>query len=286
VAPRKIDRRFAGSIAAAIRAAAMVGAAWVPTAHAREEPLWEVGAGLGGVVFEDYRGSDTTHGYPLPIPYLVYNGTFLKADRNGVRGVFLHQDWLEVNLSGNLTTPVRNDAARYGMPDLESTLEVGPSIDLHLARSADSHIKLDLRLPVRTAFTVTPPQWIGWTFSPRLALDVTDPLGRAGWNLGVLAGPLYADRKYDDYFYAVAKEYATAARPAYQPGGGYAGTTSVISLSKRFPRYWVGAYARYDTLADASFADSPLVQRLSYWSAGFGFAWIIRTSSQYVEVTD
>jgi outer membrane protein len=55
---------------------------------------------------------------------------------------------------------------------------------------------------------------------------------------------------------------------------------------KRYPKFWVGAYMRYDTLAGAAFIDSPLVQRKSYWTAGFGFSWMIARSSQLVEVPD
>jgi MipA family protein len=115
---------------------------------------------------------------------------------------------------------------------------------------------------------------------------VVDPFGYAGWNAGFLAGPLFADRRYHSYFYTVAPQYATASRPAYQATGGYAGAQALTALSKRFPHYWVGAYVRYDTLSGAAFADSPLVQRNSYWSAGIGIAWIIHTSSQMVEVPD
>jgi outer membrane scaffolding protein for murein synthesis (MipA/OmpV family) len=267
--------------------AAAFGLAWAAAAHPKEEPLYEMGVGIGALVFEDYRGSNTTHGYPLPIPYFVYNGTFFKADREGVRGLLFHQDWVELNLSGNATTPVRNDRARSGMPDLKSTLEAGPSLDFHLLHSQDSHVKLDLRLPLRAALAVeSPPRSIGGTFTPRAALDVVDPLGFIGWNFGVLAGPLFADRRYDDYFYSVAPAYATPARPAYRAGGGYAGTQTLFAVSKRFAHYWVGAYARYDTLSGASFEASPLVQRASYWSAGIGIAWIVRTSTRMVEVPD
>jgi outer membrane scaffolding protein for murein synthesis (MipA/OmpV family) len=101
-----------------------------------------------------------------------------------------------------------------------------------------------------------------------------------------LAGPLFADHRYHDYFYSVAQQYATASRPAYQATGGYAGTQFITALSKRYPRYWVGAYVRYDSLSGAVFADSPLVLRNSYWSAGIGIAWIIHTSAQMVEVPD
>jgi outer membrane protein len=144
-----------------------------------------------------------------------------------------------------------------------------------------------LRLPLRAAVTVeASPRYIGWTFTPRFAVDIADPLGAAGWNLGVLAGPLFAAHRYDQYLYSVAPQYATASRPEYQASGGYAGTQAITAVSKRFPRFWVGAYARYDTLSGASFAASPLVKRDSYWSAGFGISWMIHRSTEMVEVPD
>lgn len=268
-------------------AALLVTACWAFPAQANEVPLWEFGLGAGAVAFEDYRGSNTTHAYPLPIPYVVYNGKFLKADRDGVRGTLFNQDWLEVNLSFNLTTPVRNDRERSGMPDLKSTVELGPSFDFHLFRSENRRVKLDLRMPLRAAATVeSSPRIIGWTFSPRFNLDLKDPFGLPGWNLGLLAGPLFADQRYHAYFYSVAPQFATPSRPEFQAAGGYAGTQTLAAISKRYPKFWVGAYMRYDTLAGAAFVDSPLVQSKSYWTGGFGFAWMIRKSTQLVEVPD
>jgi outer membrane protein len=269
--------------AAALLAAACAG----NSAMAKEEPLYEFGLGVGAIAFDDYRGSDTAHAYPLPLPYILYNGTFLKANRDGIRGTLLNQDRFELNLSFDATTPVRNDRERSGMPDLKSTVELGPSFDLHLMRSDDAKVKLDLRMPLRAAVTVeAAPKIIGWTFTPRVALDIRDPLGFSGWNLGLLSGPLFADRRYHAYFYSVASQFATAARPAYQAESGYAGTQFISALSKRFPKFWIGAYARYDTLSGATFVDSPLVQRKSYLSGGIGFSWIISKSSQMVEVPD
>ena len=267
--------------------AALLAMCWAMPALPKEAPLLEYGLGVGAVAFEDYRGSGSTHVYPLPIPYVVYNGRFLKADRNGVRGTLFNQDRVELNLSVNATTPVRNDRERNGMPNLKSTLELGPSLELHLLRSDDARIKFDLRMPLRAAFTVeSSPRMIGWTFTPRFNLDVADPLGYAGWNLGLLIGPLFADRRYHDYFYTVAPQYATAARPAYRAIGGYAGTQTITALSKRYPHFWVGAYIRYDTLSGAAFVGSPLVQRKSYWSTGFGISWMIHRSSTMVEIPD
>jgi MipA family protein len=278
-----VRERRAGRCAAALLAAAY----WGNCAAARQEPLYEFGLGVGAIAFYDYRGSDTAHGYPLPLPYLLYNGKFLKANRDGIRGTLFNQDRFELNLSFDATTPVRNDHVRYGMPDLKSTVELGPSFDLHLMRSGDRRVKLDLRMPVRAAVTVeSSPRIIGWTFTPRLALDIRDPLGFDGWNLGLLTGPLFADRRYHAYFYSVAPQFATTARPVFQAGSGYAGTQFITALSKRFPKFWVGAYARYDTLAGATFVDSPLVQRRSYMSGGIGISWILSKSSQLVEVPD
>ncbi|HEY0768542.1 MAG TPA: MipA/OmpV family protein [Steroidobacteraceae bacterium] len=256
-------------------------------ARAETKPLWEFGLGVGALVFNDYRGSDTVHAYPVPVPYVAYRGKFLKADHNGVRGRLFDQDKIELNLSVNGTTPVRNDSARHGMPDLRSTLEVGPSLNVHLWRSADTRLKLDVRLPARAAVTVeASPRMIGMFLTPHLSLDIAQRRGADGWKLGLLAGPLFANRRYDDYFYSVAPRYAAADRPAFQARGGYAGTQFIVSLTRRYPSYWLGAYLRRDTLAGASFADSPLVRRASYWSGGFGIAWIIRQSSRLVESKD
>jgi outer membrane scaffolding protein for murein synthesis (MipA/OmpV family) len=267
--------------------AALLAMCWATPALPREAPLLEYGLGVGAVAFEDYRGSDSSHIYPLPIPTLWYYGKFLKADRDGVRGTLFNQDRVELNLSGNATTPVRSDRARNGMPNLKSTLELGPSLDLNLLRSDDARIKFDLRMPLRAAITAeASPRMIGWTFTPRFNLDIADPLGFAGWNLGLLTGPLFADRRYHGYFYTVAPQYATAARPAYQAVGGYAGTQAIAALSKHYPHFWVGVFVRYDTLAGAAFVDSPLVQRQSYWAAGFGISWMIHRSSTMVDVPD
>ena len=247
-------------------------------------PLWEFGMGAGVLVFNDYRGASTTHVYPVPLPYFVYRGKFIESDHTGLRGRLFDEDRIELHLSVNGTTPVKNDSARAGMPDLRPTLEVGPSLTAHLWRSSGRALQLDLELPAREAFTVeASPHSIGWFCAPHLNLDVAPQRGPRGWKLGLLAGPLFAQRRYDAYFYSVAPQYAAPGRPAYEAPGGYAGTQALISLMRRYSAYWVGAYLRHDSLAAASFAASPLVTRDSYWTGGIGFAWMIGQSRQLVE---
>lgn len=272
---------------ALLLAAGRAGAADEPEPAPGAKPVWDFGLGVGVVSFGDYRGADTTHVYVLPLPVLYYRGKFLKSDRKGIRGKLFRQDWVELNISANATTPVRRNAARAGMPDLRSTVEIGPSLDLHLWKSADERTTFDVRLPLRGVFTVqAPPHSIGAVFAPNASIDIKDVAGFHGWYFGALAGPLFADHRYHDYFYTVAPQYATPARPAYQASAGYSGAEILFALSKRYPSFWVGAYVRHDTLAGAVFESSPLVKRDSYWAAGAGIAWIIHQSRELVDDSD
>jgi outer membrane scaffolding protein for murein synthesis (MipA/OmpV family) len=258
-------------------------------ACARDEPLWEAGLGVAGLRFPDYRGSSEARGYVLPAPYFVYRGDFLKADRHGLRGVFFKNERVDLNLSMGASLPVDSSEnhAREGMPDLKPSLEIGPSLDVTLWRSGDRRAKLDLRLPARLAFTVeSHPRFIGGQFFPHANVDIHEPLGFSGWNLGVLAGPVFTDARYNRYFYEVAAPFATTERPAYGgPGGGYAGMQFLLALSKRFPGFWVGGFARFDTLKGAVFEDSPLVTSKRYVAAGVAISWVFKESSVRVPVS-
>ena len=256
-------------------------------AQVREEPLWEAGLGLAGLYFPDYRGSDRSRGYVLPAPYFVYRGDFLRADRHGLRSVFFNNDRFDLNMSVGASLPVdsEDNPARAGMPDLKPSVELGPALDINLWRHANGRTKLDLRLPVRGAFTIeSSPRGVGWEFHPNLNVDIHAPGGLTGWNLGLRAGLMYADDRHARYFYEVKPEFATATRPAYQAQGGYAGAQVIVALSKRFPKYWVGGFLRYDSLRGAAFEDSPLVTSKNYFAAGIGISWIFAESSTRVVV--
>lgn len=271
----------------ALLSAAACAMCALSAAHAEERPVWELGLGVGLVVFNDYRGANTSHAFPVPVPYFIYRGHFLKSDRNGTRAQFFTAPRVEFNLSVSATTPVRNNSERVGMPDLKSTLEAGGALEVHMWRSGDRRLKLDFRMPARAALTVeSSPHMIGAYLAPQVNLDIEQYRRQEGWKLGLLAGPLFATQRYNAYFYTVAPQYATASRPAYDAPGGYAGTQLLVSLTRRFSNCWIGAYVRYDALAGASFAGSPLVTKNSYWAGGFGFAWIISQSSHLIPSDD
>ena len=263
----------------------VLAACGVPVCRAVDRPLWEFGLGVGAIAFADYRGADRTHVYPLPVPYFVYHGKMFRADRDGMRGTLFNTPMVELNISLDATTPVnsRNSDARAGMPDLKSIVEIGPSLDIHLWRSSNERLRLDLRIPVRKAFTIErQPHATGWFVAPRVNLDLRNIAGHSGWDVGMFIGPLFADRQYHDYIYSVAAAFAEPGRPAYQAAGGYSGTELLVATSRRLRNLWFGAFVRYDTLTGATFLPSPLVRSHSYWAGGFGVAWLISKSQQLV----
>jgi MipA family protein len=267
--------------------AILVSAAALPV-RAAELPLWEFGLGPIGLRLPDYRGSDESRSYTYPFPYFIYRGDFLRVDREGVRGILFESNRVELGLSLNGTPPTDSDKnrTRQGMPDLDPTLEIGPRLNLTLAQDRAKDWRLDLRLPVRAAIAVDLPEarGIGWVFAPHLNLETHPSFLNGTWNLGVQAGPLFATAKYHRYFYAVEPEFATPERPAYSPGGGYSGTLALAYLSRRFGSFWLGAFARYDTLKRAFFEASPLVKSDHSVMAGISVAWVFSESQQKVTV--
>jgi len=272
--------------------AVLAGLALMPNAvraEQQEKPLWEVGAGVAAFSFPAYRGSDQTNNFLLPVPLVTYHGDFFKADRHGIRGSFFDSDRVDLTVSLALSPPASSEdiKARSGMKDIEGTFEIGPQMDFTFWRSENRARFVKLLMPLRAAFTVeSSPKDIGWVFHPKLNMDITDLPNMPGWNLGLLAGPLFGDKRQHAYYYSVDPQYATAGRPAYEAKAGYAGMQYLVGLSKRFPKFWVGSFVRYDNLSGATFEDSPLVRQKDYFAAGLAISWIISESSTRVMVND
>lgn len=269
--------------------AMLAGCLAVSAVAAEDKPLWEIGVGAAALSFPAYRGSDETNNFLMPVPHFTYNGDFFKADRHGIRGSLFDSDRVDLTVSLALSPPAPSDdiKVRAGMPDLEATFEIGPQLDLTLWRSENRARFVKLLLPLRAAVTLeSSPDSIGWVFHPKLNMDITDLPGLPGWNLGMLAGPLWGNKRQHAYYYGVAPRYATAWRPAYEADSGYGGMQYLVALSKRFPKYWVGSFIRYDNLSGATFEDSPLVRQKDYVAAGIAVTWVLGESTTRVPVND
>jgi outer membrane scaffolding protein for murein synthesis (MipA/OmpV family) len=253
-------------------------------------PLWELGAGVSVLDFPDYRGSDERSTLALPFPYLIYRGEVLRLDREGLRGLLIESERVELDISANATIPVDSDdnRARNGMDDLDPTFEIGPSLNLTLLGSRTQTGEVQLRLPVRAvvATDFSRARAAGVVFEPRLNLDLRLRRAGLGWRLGVGAGPVFVSDNYAQYFYSVPAEDATPARPRFDAEGGYAGTQLTASVTWRGRSLWAGAFVRQDWLSGASFEDSPLVRQDHAFAAGVGIAYVFARSRRLVEAYD
>lgn len=93
-------------------------------------PLWELGAFGVGVSQQAYPGSDQQVSRGLVLPYLVYRGRFLRADREtaGLRAIKTPSFELDVGVAGSFGAKSDDIKARSGMPDLGTLVEFGPRL--------------------------------------------------------------------------------------------------------------------------------------------------------------
>lgn len=260
---------------------AVIVAHVAPVGSAEELPRWEIGAGPAGITLPGYRGSDEQRGLLLPLPYFIYRGKKIDVDREGIHGL-LKTDRLRLGFSLAGAPGVESDDndARTGMPDLDPVFEVGPTLEIILWRDKERDERFSLALPFRGAIAtdLSGSDGIGWVFAPQLRYDIGRRTLRRGWNLSVGFGPMYAAEEYHDYYYEVAPAFALPGRPAFDADGGYSGIRWTLTFARRFPKFWMGAFARYDSLSGAAFEDSPLIEQDDAVMAGVGIAWIITRS--------
>jgi hypothetical protein len=165
-----------------------------------------------------------------------------EADRHGgLRAQLLDRDRLDLTISAASRRLQRRyrGQARHAGPG--RNLEIGRNSMFTVWRPRTGAI-LKILMPLRAAFTVERSlQHIGWVFHPKLECrhhgSVRDArlepgLGRTG----------VRDRSRTTT-YSVSSLRECAASRLHEASGGYAGMRYLASMTKRFPRFWVGARA-------------------------------------------
>lgn len=262
--------------------------ALTPSARADHQPLWELGVGVGALSTPHYRGSETRQDYALPFPYAIYRGSFFEVDRDeGIRGKLFRgaNVHLDLSLAGNVPVPDSDQGARQGMDGLDLLIELGAELKINLWRSLDRTHQFGFNTPVRAVFSVGDPwfRYQGLTLSPYLEYRIRHQTGTAVTRYSLSAGPIFATSRYHDYFYEVDPQFVTPEREEYHADSGYSGSRVTVGVTRHFGDFVVGAYARYDNLGGAVFADSPLVETEDYFVAGLVFGWVLGKSATVVD---
>jgi outer membrane protein len=251
-----------------------------------ELPRWEFGLSTVGLYVPDYRGADEMRARAFVLPYIVYRGEYVRADRDGVRADLLKSDRVRLTFSGGLGLPVNSNRneARRGMPEINWVLELGPALNVNLTSWDEGLTSLDLRLPVRAAFAIDSGfDYIGAVTSPNLRLTQRT---QHGVTYRLSTGPIFATADYHRFYYGVEPQFATATRPAYRPSAGYSGWDLGASAVTFTGNWRLFAFAGADLLKGATFDQSPLIRQTSNWSVGFGAAYVFFKSKTMVRTDE
>lgn len=257
--------------------------------RAAERPLWELAVGGGVISLPFYRGAESNRVLPVPFVYPVYRGDFLKIDEEGIRGLFFQSERVKLDISADGTVPGADDdvEGREGMPSLDPTFQIGPSLTVDLWEREPHAQQLILTLPLRSVFALdSSPQHIGYAASPKVSYLRDEWFADRYWRLGMTAGIELGSGKLHDYFYGVDPVFETPDRPAFDADSGYAGTRFTLSAQGRTRSNWIGAFIRYDNVSGAAFDDSPLVRQTGNFSAGIVVGWFIARSKTMVKVPE
>lgn len=247
-------------------------------------PLYEYGVVALGARLPHYRGSDEYENYAFPLPYFVYRGERVKADRDGVRTIFWRNKHFETDISMSGNPPVSGDNdAREGMPELDALGEIGPALRYYFYEMGERD-SLFLQTNARAAFSVGFDDGFDVAYQgyvAELSLVYRDSMlfREKDIRFHLSTGLQYGDEDLHDYFYEVAPRYVTTSRARYDAGPGYSGFQVSGSILKELtPKIWASIYGRWMNTDGAVFADSPLVSTGNNYIIGTLFVWKIGES--------
>lgn len=253
-------------------------AAWAQTPTAL--PLWEVGAVALGVSQQAYPGSDQNVGRGLALPFFIYRGQVLRADRGtlGVRAMKNPNFELDLGVSAAFGSNSDDIAARQGMPNLGTLIELGPRLKWNLG-SAPGGGTWRAELPLRAVFDLSNnAAHRGWSLEPEL---VYERRAKGGWRYSTSLGLIVADQQLAATFYQVTPELATLTRPAYAAQSGLLGWRLGTSFSRSLNPDWrLFGFARLDSVSGSANQNSPLVRQTTGASVGLGVAYTWMRSSE------
>jgi MipA family protein len=267
---------------------AMVAAGSLP-AHASDaesgrpaQPLWEIGAFALGVSQQAYPGSDTQLQRGLALPFVIYRGQWLRADRDtlGLRAIKTSRVEVDVGFAGSFGGGDDEIEARRGMRELGTLVELGPRVKYLLADTTGGG-RWRVDMPLRGVLDLNDSaSYRGLAFEPRLLYERQST---SGWRYGTSLSVILADRRLASDFYGVSAADAVPGRPAYTASAGLVSTRLSLSATRSLGRDWrVFGFARLETVRGAANEDSPLVRKKDGASVGLGLSYTFMRSQTRV----
>lgn len=243
-------------------------------------PLWELGAVGLTVAQQAYPGASVRVHRGLALPYLIYRGEFLRADRGGAGIRAVRTPTFEVDIGAAGSFGFRSDeiAVRRGMPDIGTLIQAGPRLKWNIG-PGPANGRWRAEFPLRGVLDLD-HQLVhkGMAFEPELIFERNTP---SGWSYSTSIGAVWGDRRLADTFYGVAPAQALVGRPAYRAEGGLITWRLAASFSRQLSPDWrLFGFARVDSVASAANEASPLVQQRTGTSVGLGLTYTWKTSER------
>lgn len=260
------------------------------TASAQQTlPKWEFGLGPSLVSYPDYPGSKERNQLLVPFPYFTYRSKELTIDQREAKRSLVELGPFELDLSLSISVPVssKDNQTRKDMKDLDGSVGLGPVFKYTLHRKHISELKLELPIRAILATDFRSIHQEGWVTSPGLYYYYRRNLGnqhRIKATFGTSAD--FGTAQYNDYFYGVNPNEATANRPAYQATGGFSNMSYSASINWHIGQFWVGGFYRQRDLKQAVTANSPLVETTRSETYGLVFTWNFLKSTEMVDTLE
>ncbi|MET0182547.1 MAG: MipA/OmpV family protein, partial [Caulobacterales bacterium] len=197
---------------------------------------------------------------------------------------------LDVSLDAGYSSE-SSENARAGMPDLDTTLEIGPQLTINLHDSGwteEGRRRLRVLLPIREvgATNFKSYEHLGYIFQPAITYRRQWP-GSPRTSYSTTLASVWATEGVQDYYYQVDPTYATATRPAYDAKGGYLGTHLQISGRREIrPDFHLFLTYRLRSLKGSSNDDSPLHQEDLTHAFSVSAVWTLMRSDRRAQDGD
>ena len=229
---------------------------------------WAIGLGTGWL--SDYPGA--AQGRIRFLPFPVYRGSVLRVDRiTGVSGEVYNNS--KVDFSWNFIFQFPTDSSsipvRAGMPDLDWLLSIGPQFKYYIYRTR-AH-KFFFRFPVRinscTNFSDR-TRFCGVAFNPGLRHAMRlESFGELTFRWEAFSH----SSEFQQYFYEVSNQYATASRSAFHARAGFLGFVYGLFHTLPFDGWELSTSANIYDYSLAINNESPLFVYKTNYALFFAF---------------